>query len=123
VCGKTKQKDAMTKAKTKPQAKPARKAKLKPHGKPSNAAAPNPDCPYRSSSLYGVLFAEANRDYVSKDELLKRVAEKTGKPIRSVEFAYQVLKSKSHKSNGGRSCELQEDGKVKLICIQKPRTE
>ncbi len=81
VCGKTKQENAMTKAKTKRPGKPARDAKPKPQRKPTNAAAPNPDCPYRVGTLYASLFIEGNRDYVSKDELIKLVAEKTCKPI------------------------------------------
>jgi hypothetical protein len=110
----------MTKPKTKRQTKPARKAKLKPQHKPSNATALNPDCPYRVGTLFGCLFVEANKDYVSKDELLKRVVEMTGKPLRSVEFGYQVLKSKSHRSNDGRSMQLTEGDKIKLIALKKP---
>jgi len=109
----------MTKTKTKRQAKPARKAKLKLHRKPAIAAAPNPDCPYRVGTLYASLFIEANRDYVSKGELIKRVAEMTGKSEKVVSFAYQVLKSKTHRSNKNRSTELTEGDKVKLIAIRK----
>ena len=113
----------MTKPKTKRHAsrktKLARNAVPKPHPKPMDVAA-NPDCPYRVGTLYAALFVEGNRDYVSKDELIKRVAEMTGKPIRSVEFGYQVLKSKSHRSNGGRSMELTEGDKIKLIALKKP---
>ena len=109
----------MTKSKTKPQAKPARNAKLKLHRKPTNTAAPNPDCPYRPGTLYASLFVEGNRDYIAKDELIKRVAEQTGKSEKVVNFAFQVLKSPKHRSNKNRSTELTEGGKVKLIPIRK----
>ena len=109
----------MTKAKTKRHAKPARKAKQKTQRKPTNAVAPNPDCPYRVGTLYAALFVEANRDYVSKDELIKRVAETTGKSEKVVNFAYQVLKSPKHRSNKNRSTELTEGDKIKLIPIRK----
>ena len=105
----------MTKSKTKPQAKPARNAKLKLHRKPTNTAAPNPDCPYRSGTLYAALFTAGNADYINKDELIKKVAEKTGKSEKVVSFAYAVLKSPKHRSNKGRSTELTEGDKVKLI--------
>jgi len=62
----------MTKAKTKRQAKPARKANTTIQRKPTNAAATNPDCPYRAGTLYEILFTEGNKDYVSKDERIKR---------------------------------------------------
>jgi hypothetical protein len=114
-----KQEDAMTKPKTKRQAKPARKAKQKPHRKPTNVAAPNPDCPYRANTLYGTLFVEGNRDYVSKEELIKRVAEMTGKSEKVVNFAFQVLKSPSHRSNKNRSSMLSEGDKIKLIANRK----
>ena len=75
------------------------------------------DCPYRPG-LYGTLFIEGNRDYIDKAQLIAKVAELTGKPKQSVEFAYQVLKSKSHRSNNGRSCELREGDKVKLVAVK-----
>ena len=107
----------MTKAKR--SIKASRKATTKPQRKPANAAAPNPDCPYRSGTLYAALFTAGNADYISKDQLIKQVAEKTGKSEKVVSFGYQVLKSKGHKSNGGRSCEIQEGDRVKLIAIRK----
>ena len=109
----------MTKAKTKRQAKPARKAKLKPQHKPAITAAPNPDCPYRANTLYAALFTEANRGYVGKDELINRVAELTGKSEKVVGFAFQVLKSPTHRSNKNRSTVIEEDGKIKLIAVRK----
>ena len=113
----------MTKAKTKHQAKPTRKAKQKTQRKPSNAAAPNPDCPYRVGTLYGTLFVEGNRDYIVKDELIHKVAEMTGKSEKVVNFAFAVLKSPKHRSNKNRSTELTEGDKVKLVAIRKPGTE
>ena len=58
-------------------------------------------------------------DYISKDELIKRVAELTGKSEKVVGFAYSVLKSPKHRSNKNRSAELTEGDKVKLILIRK----
>src|SRR5437879_6072552 len=109
----------MSKPKSKKSKAPA-KAKAKHQPKPRNEKAmspepQNPDCPYKVGTLYGTLFTEGNQDYISKAELIKKVAEITGKPIRSVEFAYQVLKSPGHRSNKGRSTELTEGDKVKLI--------
>jgi hypothetical protein len=77
--------------------------------------AENPDCPYRPGTLYGTLFTEGNRDYITKEELIKRVAELTGKSEKVVNFAFQVLKSPSHRSNKKRSTIIEENGKVKLI--------
>ena len=109
----------MTKPKTKRQAKPARKTKLKPQRKPASTVAPNPDCPYRVGTLYASLFVAGNADYTSKDELIKRVAELTGKSEKVVNFAFAVLKSPKHRSNKNRSTELTEGDKVKLIAIRK----
>ena len=109
----------MTKTKTKRQAKPARKAKLKPHREPTNAVAPNPDCPYRVGTLYAALFVAGNADYVSKDELIRKVAETTGKSEKVVNFAFAVLKSPKHRSNKNRSTMLTEGERVKLIPIRK----
>jgi len=77
------------------------------------------DCPYRVGTLYSRLFIEGNRDYIGKAELIKRVAEMTGKSEKVVGFAYDVLKSKTHRSNKNRSTELTEGDKVKLIAIRK----
>ena len=105
--------------KTSRKARPAQKAQQKTHRKPTFAVAPNPDCPYRPGTLYGTLFVEGNRDYSLKDELIKRVAELTGKSEKVVGFAYQVLKGPKHRSNKNRSTELTEGDKVKLIPIRK----
>ena len=77
------------------------------------------DCPYRQGSLYGTLFVEANKDYIAKADLIQKVAQLTGKSEKVVNYAYQILKSKTHRSNKKRSTELQEDGKVKLVAIRK----
>jgi hypothetical protein len=114
-----KQEDAMTKPKTKRQGKPARKTKLKPQRRLTNAVAPNPDRPHRVGTLYASLFTEGNRDYVSKDELIRKVAELTGKSEKVVNFAFQVLKSPKPRSNKNRSTMLTEGDKVKLIAIRK----
>jgi hypothetical protein len=113
-----KQEDAMTKTRTKRQGKPARKAKAKPHRKPTQTAVQNPDCPYRVGTLYATTFLEANKDYILKSELIKKVAEMTGKSEKVVNFAYQVLKSPKHRSNKGRSTVIEENGKIKLIPIR-----
>src|ERR1035437_1422064 len=126
VCGKTKQEDSMT---SKPKVRPtrnrhsARKASGKSLTKLIRKSNQHPtdqaDCPYRAGTLYGALFVEGNRDYVLKDELLKKVAETTGKSEKVVNFAFAVLKSPKHRSNKNRSTELTEDDKVKLIPIRK----
>ena len=99
------------------------KRTTKPNRPKSQAAKPkvaaNPDCPYRPGTLYASLFVEGNRDYIAKDELIKRVAEQTGKSEKVVNFAFQVLKSPKHRSNKNRSTELTEGDKVKLIAIRK----
>ena len=85
----------------------------------SETQPPQSDCPYRPGTLYGTLFVEGNKDYVAESELLKRVSELTGKSEKVVGFAYQVLKSKTHRSNKNRSTELIEGDKIKLVAIRK----
>ena len=81
---------------------------------------PQTDCPYRPGTLYGTLFTEGNKDYIPKSELIKKVSEMMpGKSEKVVGFAYQVLKSKTHRSNKNRSTELIEGDKVKLVAIHK----
>ena len=114
---------------SKPKVKPtrnrrsARKAKrksvTKPIRKSNQHQTVQADCPYRAGTLYGTLFVEGNRDYILKDDLIKRVAELTGKSEKVVNFAYQVLKSPKHRSNKNRSTVIEEDGKIKLIPIRK----
>ena len=89
-----------------------------PVEQPAVEVQPQSDCPYRPGTLYGTLFIEGNRDYIPKGELIKKVAELTGKSEKVVGFAYQVLKSKTHRSNKNRSTELTEGDKVKLVAIQ-----
>ena len=111
------------KAKSNRSRKPARKAQAKSAPKAKQAtsltAETSSDCPYRSGTLYANLFVEANKDYIGKAELITRVAELTGKSEKVVNFAYQVLKSKTHRSNKNRSTELTEGDKVKLVAIRK----
>jgi hypothetical protein len=103
----------------KPKTGSTTKHRTKPKAKEIKPLAPlDVDCPYRGK-LYRALFLESNRDYTPKDQLLKKVADLTDKPISSVEFAWDVLKNPKHRSNDGRSTMLEEDGKVKLIAIQK----
>jgi hypothetical protein len=109
---KAKSKRSKSNTKAKRQAKPRKK-------QTAPIETSNPDCPYRPNTLYGTLFVESNRGYVEKNELIKKVAEKTGKSEKVVNFAFQVLKSPKHRSNKNRSTELTEDGKVKLILIRK----
>ena len=101
----------------------AKRRSKHPKKKTETIEAQNPDCPYRQGTLYGTLFTEGNRDYIAKDELIKRVAELTGKSEKVVNFAFAVLKSPSHRSNKKRSTLLEENGKIKLIAIRKPSTE
>ena len=91
----------------------------KPAKQPVEAQSPQTDCPYRPGTLYGTLFVEGNKDYIAKGELIKKVAELTGKSEKVVGFAYQVLKSKTHRSNKNRSTELTEGDKIKLVAIRK----
>lgn len=102
--------------------RPMRVSKPKPSAvaQPATETQPlNPDCPYRPGTLYGTLFTEGNKDYIAKGELIKKVAALTGKSEKVVNFAYQVLKSKTHRSNKNRSTELTEGDTVKLVAIQK----
>jgi len=91
----------------------------KPEQPVSETQPPQSDCPYRPGTLYGTLFVEGNKDYIAKGELIKKVAAMTGKSEKVVAFAYQVLKSKTHRSNKNRSTELTEGDKVKLVVIRK----
>jgi hypothetical protein len=107
----------MTKAKSK---KPKSKSKRQPkHGAAKAVVAQNPDCPYRTGTLYGTLFTEGNKDYIVKPDLIAKVAELMGKSVKVVGFAYEVLKSKGHRSNKGRSTTIEQDGKIKLVAVRK----
>ena len=99
--------------------KPSKKFQRKPDQSVAQSQPPQPDCPYRPGTLYGTLYVEGNKDYIAKADLIKKVAELTAKSEKVVGFAYQVLKSKTHRSNKNRSTELVEDDKVKLIAIRK----
>ena len=109
----------IVKAKTKQSVnrRPAKRTKIKSVNSKSGQT-DQPDCPYRPGTLYGTLFTEANKDYILKDELIRKVAEMTNKSEKVVGFAYQVLKSPKHRSNKGRSTVIEENGKVKLIRIR-----
>jgi hypothetical protein len=101
--------------------KSAHKAKRKSLTKPIRKLdhTDQPDCPYRVGTLYATTFLEANKDdYILKSELIKKVAEMTGKSGKVVNFAFQVLKSPTHRSNKNRSTVLEENGKIKLIRIR-----
>lgn len=99
--------------------KAKRKSLTKPIRKSNQHPTAQPDCPYRAGTLYGSLFVEGNRDYITKVELIRKVAELTKKSEKVVNFAYQVLKSPKHRSNKNRSTELTEGERVKLIPIRK----
>lgn len=105
--------------KSKPAKKVTKARQSKPKQPTSETQSPQTDCPYRPGTLYGTLFVEGNKDYVAKGELIKKVAELTGKSEKVVGFAYQVLRSKTHRSNKNRSTELTEGDKVKLVAIRK----
>jgi hypothetical protein len=105
---KAKSKKSKSKTSAKRQAKP-RKKKTEP------IEAQNPDCPFRVGTLYASLFNEGNKGYVEKNELIKKVAELTGKSEKVVNFAFAVLKSPQHRSNKKRSTIIEENGKIKLI--------
>ena len=105
--------------KSKTAKKSRKQPKTAPVEQPAIEAQPQTDCPYRPGTLYGTLFIEGNRDYIAKSELIKKVAELTGKSEKVVGFAYQVLKSKGHRSNKNRSTVLTEGDKIKLVAIQK----
>jgi hypothetical protein len=99
--------------------KAKRKSPTKPTRKPNQHPIAQADCPYRAGTLYGALFIEGNKDYISKDELIRKVADTTGKSEKVVNFAFQVLKSPKPRSNKNRSTVIEEDGKIKLIPIRK----
>jgi hypothetical protein len=42
------------------------------------------ECPYRYGTLYGTLFVVGGKDYINKGELIKKVAELTGKSEKVV---------------------------------------
>src|SRR5258708_1774419 len=106
-------------AKIKSQSKPPLKKPVheQQQEKPTLAEPPVTNCPYRPGTLYATLFTEGNREYISKTDLIKKVAELTGKSEKVVTFAYQVLKSPSHRSNKKRSRELTEADKVILVAL------
>jgi len=111
-------KSAKSNRKSKAAKKSRQQRQAAPVEQPAVEAQPQSDCPYRPGTLYGTLFIEGNKDYIPKADLIKKVAELTGKSEKVVGFAYQVLKSKTHRSNKNRSTELTEGDKIKLVAIQ-----
>ena len=97
------------------------KSKSKSQSKKPNSKNPQkktlgivaPDCPYRAGTLYGTLFS-LGRDYIDKAELITKTAKATGKSERVIGYAYQVLRSKNHRSNQGSTL-LEENGRVKFV--------
>lgn len=72
---------------------------------------------FRAGSNYAILFAEGNKGYTTKAELLARVAKITGRPEKLVGFDYGVMGSANSKSNGGRAMidKKTVPGKVKIV--------
>jgi len=106
-----------SKAKSPKSIKPkASKPKVKPEAKPIPA---DPNNPYRPTSTYGVLFREG-QDYIAKSDLIKKVADLTRKSEKVIGYSYDVLRSRHHKSNGGRSVLLVDEatGKVKFVALK-----
>ena len=74
--------------------------------------------------MYGILFSQGSQDYIAKADLIKKVANLTGKSEKVIGYAFQVLKARNHKSNGGRSVLLTDEttGKVKFVALERPAT-
>lgn len=72
---------------------------------------------FRNGSNYAVLFAEGNKEHVTRDQLVARVAKLTNRSEKLVMFDYYVMSNKTHKSNGGRAMidETSVTGKVKIV--------
>lgn|ERR1039458_3397440 len=95
-----------------------KKRVIKRKSQPTSTVAPKPGV-YRVGTLYGTLFSQGTKGFTTRAELIKHVALLTKKSEKVVGFAYQVLRSRNHKSNNGRSTVVEENGKVKLIPIRK----
>ena len=98
--------------------KPKAKAPAKPVAVTTTAS---PDQVYRPGTMYACLF-DAGQDYIAKPDLIAKVANLTGKSEKVVGFAFQVLKSRNHKSNRGRSALIEENGLVKFVTLKQPST-
>ena len=111
-----------TKSKS-PKSTANRHLKAKPKVKaPKPAVSPDPNNVYRPLSMYGVLFREGSQDLIAKTDLIKKVAEITGKSEKVIGYAFQVLKARNHRSNRGRSALIEENGLVKFVRLQRQPT-
>ena len=106
--------------------KSALKRHLKPKAKAKAEAMPaavaDPNNPYRPKSAYHVLFA-TSQQCLTKPALITETARLTGRSEKNISFSFSVLKARNHKSNGGRSCLIEEqDGTVRFVALQKNPT-
>jgi len=78
---------------------------------------PDKGNPYRGS--YGIIFDEGSKGFKDKDEIIKAAVVRAGKSEDNIRMSYQVLRDSNHRSNGGRSEEVQQaDGKVMLVTVK-----
>ena len=71
---------------------------------------------FRDGSNYAVLFTEGNKDYITKKELITRVAKLTNRSEVLVGYDYGVMGSKKSKSNGRANIDRTTvPGKIKIV--------
>jgi hypothetical protein len=93
--------------------------------KPSPAGVAVEDNPYRPGSTYACIYAVGSTGYMTKAELIAKVATITQKSHRSISFSLCVLCNQNHSSNLKRSTALRDDatGTIKLIALSRPSTK
>jgi hypothetical protein len=67
--------------------------------------------PYRAGSTYAVIFKVGSTGYMTKAEIIDKVAAITGKPAKCIGYSLEVLCRKGHSSNHGSMALRNEDGK------------
>ena len=93
----------------------AKEGKLSPNDFPDDS-----ENPYRQGSVYALIFKVGSVGYMTKAEIIDKVAAITGKPAKCIGYSLEVLCRKGHSSNHGSMALRNEDGKrIKLIAVSR----
>jgi len=76
--------------------------------------------PYRAGSTYALIFKIGSTGYMTKAELIEKVASTTEKSPKCISFSLEVLCRRGHSSNHGSMALRDQDGKkIKLIAVSR----
>ncbi len=71
---------------------------------------------FRNGTHYAILFAEGNKGFIDRKELITKVAQLTGRPEKLVKYDYGVMQCTAHKSNRNRAKVIEDsEGKVRIV--------